>query len=188
MTISVTPIHFQDDAQLLTQAGFKTSNTWYHGTSSGLVASILNKGLLPSGDKESIQRTKKAMITIGDSFKENKDPIFLTQSKELAYFWATKCAQSRGQLFSTTEEPAVLSITLTDDLNSNVKTDVGAAALLMGSAEEYLEVINQVYTAKGLATPEVDPVTADRMDYLNLLGMAYSKQSIAPQYIKTVEA
>lgn len=187
MTISVTPIHLQDDDQLLTQAGFKTSNTWYHGTSSGLITSILDKGLLPSGDKESVQRTKKAMITIGDSFKENKDPIFLTQSKELAYFWATKCAQSRGQLFSTTEEPAVLSITLPDNLNSNVKTDVGAAALLMGSAEEYLEVINRIYTANGLTPPEVDPVTADRMDYLNLLGMAYSKQAIAAQFIKTLE-
>lgn len=188
MTNSVTPLHLQDAAQLLTQAGFKTSNTWYHGTSSGLVTSILDKGLLPSGDKESIQRTKKAMITIGDSFKENKDPIFLTQSKELAYFWATKCAQSRSQLFGSEEAPTVLCITLPDNLNSNVKTDVGAAALLLGGAEEYLEVINKAYSSNGLTTPEVDPITADRMDYVNLLGMAYSKQSIDSQFIETVES
>ncbi len=188
MTNSATPSHLQDAALLLTQAGFKTSNTWYHGTSSGLITSILDNGLLPSGDKESIQRTKKAMIAIGDSFKENRDPIFLTQSKELAYYWAAKCAQSRSQLFSTTEEPAVLSITLPDDLNSNVKTDVGVAALLMGGAEEYLEVLNDLYLTNDLATPEVDPITADRMDYLNLLGMAYSKQAIASQFIEVLEA
>ena len=188
MTISATPTHLQDATQLLSQAGFKTSNIWYHGTSSGLVDSILENGLLQSGDTESIKKVKGAMIAIGDSFKENKDPIFLTQSRELAYYWATKRAQSRSQLFSTTETPAVLAITLPDNLNTNIKTDVGAAAFLMGESEEYLQTLNELYSVNGFKAPEVDPITADRMDYLNFLGMAYSKQAIASEFIETLIA
>ena len=182
------PTHLQDAKTLLSENGFATGDTWYHGTSSGLIDSIRGKGLVPSGDAESIKKAKGAMIAIGDSYKENKDPIFLTQCKELAFYWATKRAQSRGQLFSTTEEPTVLAITLPDNLNKNVKTDVGAAAMLMGESEEYLETLNGLYTANNLKAPEVDPLTADRMDFLNLLGMAYSKQAIAPGFIEVLEA
>ena len=40
-----TPDNFKDLGQLLTADGIKTSNVWYHGTASGLVASIQGKAL-----------------------------------------------------------------------------------------------------------------------------------------------
>ncbi|GAL22673.1 hypothetical protein JCM19235_4631 [Vibrio maritimus] len=39
-----TPPHLQDAKALLSDKGFATSNTWYHGTSSALVASIQAQG------------------------------------------------------------------------------------------------------------------------------------------------
>ena len=134
MTNSETPLHLQDAATLLTPKGFQVSNVWYHGTASGLVPSILEEGLLASGDKESNQKTKKAMTTIGGSYKENKDPIFLTQSRELAYYWAQLTCQSRNQLFGTSEKPEVLAICLPSDVNENVKTDVGVAAMIISAS------------------------------------------------------
>ena len=46
-----TPIFLQDAKDLLTQQGFFTSNTWYHGTSSALIDSIKEQGLKRSGDQ-----------------------------------------------------------------------------------------------------------------------------------------
>lgn len=39
------PTHLQDAKTLLTENGFATGDTWYHGTSSALLASIQGQGL-----------------------------------------------------------------------------------------------------------------------------------------------
>jgi len=187
MSNSQTPAFLQDSAQLLSQKGFKTSNTWYHGTASGLIDSISEKGLKSSGDVESRKKAKSTMATIGDSYKERKDPIFLTQSKELAYFWAQSRTQSRNSFFAQGETPVVLAVTLSDEFNSNVKTDVGGAALIMSGSDEFLDSIKAIYESNNLTAPEIDPISADRMDYLNLLGLAYCKQNISTEFIEVLK-
>ena len=187
MSDNLTPKYLQDAAQLLTATGFATSQTWYHGTASGLLDSILKQGLKQSGDSESIQKTKGAMTAIGDSYKESKEPVFLTQSKELAYYWATETSKSRNKLFANDETPVVLAITLPNGIHDKVKPDVGAAALLMAGDCKYFDVINKVYQDQQLTAPQIDPLKADRMEYLNLLGMAYSNQSIAAEFIEVLK-
>lgn len=185
MTDRQIPTYLQDADQLISENGFKTSNVWYHGTASGLIESIQEKGLLQSGDKESNARAKKTMSTIGGSYKENKDPICLSQSKELAYFWAEQATKQRNLRFGGNEEPVVVAISLPDDLNSDVKPDVGAAAMLIiGNA--YTDELKTIYEKNGLTAPDVDPMNADRMEYLSKLGLAYYKKNIDPQYIQLV--
>ena len=83
-----TPAFLKDAKDLLAKQGFATSDTWYHGTSSALVDSIKEQGLKRSGDKALKDAAKKTMATIGNSYTESIEPVFLTQSKELAFYWA----------------------------------------------------------------------------------------------------
>lgn len=169
-----TPAFLKDAKELLTKQGFATSNTWYHGTSSALVESIKDQGLNRSGDKALKQAAKQTMATIGNSYTETIEPVFLTQSKELAYFWAEQTVRNRSVRIEGDEEPVVFAISFSDDLNSRVKTDVGAASLLMvKEGEAYLAHLASIYEECGLEAPEIDLKSADRMDYLNKLGMAY---------------
>ncbi|WP_415881426.1 hypothetical protein [Neptuniibacter sp. QD34_54] len=169
-----TPTFLKDAKELLTEQGFATSNTWYHGTSSALVESIKDQGLNRSGDKALKQAAKQTMATIGNSYTETIEPVFLTQSKELAYFWAEQTVRNRSVRIEGDEEPVVFEVTLSDDMNSRVKTDVGAASLLMvKEGEAYLAHLAGIYEECGLEAPEIDLKSADRMDYLNKLGMAY---------------
>ncbi|WP_415888326.1 hypothetical protein ACMXYV_09825 [Neptuniibacter sp. SY11_33] len=169
-----TPAFLKDAKELLTKQGFATSNTWYHGTSSALVESIKDQGLNRSGDKALKQAAKQTMATIGNSYTETIEPVFLTQSKELAYFWAEQTVRNRSVRIEGDEEAVVFAISFSDDLNSRVKTDVGAASLLMvKEGEAYLAHLASIYEECGLEAPEIDLKSADRMDYLNKLGMAY---------------
>ncbi|MGR5456567.1 hypothetical protein ACPV5N_22030, partial [Vibrio alfacsensis] len=86
--MTTVPSYLQDAKELLSQDGFATSDVWYHGTSSALLSSIQGQGLKRSGDKALNQAAKKTMATIGNNYTESVAPVFLTQSKELAYYWA----------------------------------------------------------------------------------------------------
>jgi hypothetical protein len=72
----------------------------------------------------------------------------------------------------------VYKVTLDESLNEKVKTDVGAAAMLMVEADDYLELLADIYKANGMEMPNIEPATADRMVYLNKLGMAYINTNI----------
>lgn len=185
--MSNAPAHLQDAKDLLSEAGFATSNTWYHGTSSALLDSIKEQGLKRSGDKALKQATKNTMATIGNSYTETIEPVFLTQSKELAYYWAEQTLRERSVRFEGEQEAVVLAVNLPDELLSKVKPDTGAAGLLMviGSSK-YLEDLGEIYKANGYTLPEIDPIKADRMDYLNKLGMAYIDQDIDAQYLEVL--
>ena len=184
--MSDTPTYLKDSAQLITQAGFATCQTWYHGTASGLVSSIMEQGLKQSGDMALKQKAKSTITTIGDSFKEHKEPVFLTQSKELAYFWACAASENHNKFFAKDDEPVVLAITLPTELNDTIKPDVGAAAVILAGGNDYFDLLDVIYKKNNLQTPRIDPNTANRMEYLALLGMAYSKKNIAAQYIKVM--
>jgi len=184
--MSNVPAHLQDAKDILTNQGFTTSDIWYHGTSSALLASIKEQGLKRSGDKALKQTAKKTMATIGNSYTESIEPIFLTQSKELAYYWAEQTLRERSVRFEGEEQAVVLAVKLPEELLSKVKPDVGAASMLMVKSNSYLADLAEIYKANGQQLPEIDPVTADRMTYLNILGMAYINQNIDAQYLEVL--
>lgn len=183
-----TPAFLKDAKNLLTEQGFATSNIWYHGTSSALVDAIQAQGLKRSGDQALKEATKKTMATIGDDhYTETTEPVFLTQSKELAFYWAQQTVRNRSVRIEGDEQPVVLSVTLPEDVNSSVNPDVGAASLLMvKEGENYMAFLAGLYQENGQTVPSVDLMKADRMDYLNLLGMAYIDRDLPTDYIDLV--
>ena len=126
-----TPIFFQDAKDLLTKQGFAVSNTWYHGTSSALIDSIKEHGLKRSGDQVLKAAAKKTMATIGNHYIQSVEPVFLTQSKQLAYYWAQQTVRNRSVRIECKKLPAVITVNLPAVLNNQVKPDVGAASLLL---------------------------------------------------------
>ena len=182
-----TPTALQDAKDLLTAQGFATSNTWYHGTSSALVDSIKAHGLKRSGDEALNEAAKNTMKTIGNDFTATVEPVFLTQSKELAYYWAEQTVRNRSVRIEGSEEPVVIAVNLPEDLNGKVKPDVGAVSLLMvKEGEQYMAHLAAIYLANGLAAPDIDLMKADRMDYLNKLGMAYFDADIDADLLATL--
>lgn len=182
-----TPAFLKDAKDLLSEQGFATSNTWYHGTSSALVDSIKAQGLKRSGDKALNAAAKKTMATIGNNYTESVEPVFLTQSKELAFYWAEQTVRNRSARIGGDEHPVVIQVTLPEEQNSKVKTDVGAASLLMvKEGEAYLAYLAGAYEESNLTVPEIDLMKADRMDYLNKLGMAYFDDDIEAECLQLV--
>lgn len=169
-----TPTFLQDSKYLLTKQGFAASNTWYHGTSSALIGSIKEHGLKRSGDQVLKAAAKKTMATIGNHYTESVEPVFLTQSKELAYYWAQQAIRNRSVRIEGTELPAVITVNLPEALNSKVKPDVGAASLLLvKEGEKFMAFLAGIYLENNFETPNIDLMKADRLEYLNKLGMAY---------------
>ncbi|MBD2859990.1 hypothetical protein IB286_13355 [Spongiibacter sp. KMU-158] len=182
-----TPDFLKDARDLLTPQGFTTSSTWYHGTSSALVDSIIEQGLKRSGDKALKAAAKNTMATIGNSYTESIEPVFLTQSKELAFYWAKQTVRNRSVRFQGDEQPTVLAVTLPEELNAKVKPDVGAASLLLvEEGEQFMAYLAGIYQANNIAAPEIDLMKADRLEYLNKLGMAYYDADINASYLNVV--
>ena len=169
-----TPTFLQDSKYLLTKQGFAASNTWYHGTSSALIGSIKEHGLKRSGDQVLKAAAKKTMATIGNHYTESVEPVFLTQSKELAYYWAQQAIRNRSVRIEGTELPAIITVNLPEALNNKVKPDVGAASLLLvKEGEKFMAFLAGIYLENNFETPNIDLMKADRLEYLNKLGMAY---------------
>jgi len=180
------PSNLQDAKELLTKEGFKVGSTWYHGTSSALVASIKEHGLKRSGDKALKQTAKQIMATIGNSYTESIEPVFLTQSKELAHYWAMQTVNERVVHTGVDETPAVLAIKLPEEIDDKVKPDVGAASLLLVEGNDFLEHLGEIYKVHGFDEPVMDPSKSDRLDYLNKLGMAYINADIDVKYLEVL--
>ncbi|MEM0909501.1 MAG: hypothetical protein AAGJ37_00915 [Pseudomonadota bacterium] len=182
--MSNTPVFLKDAKALLTDQGFTTSDTWFHGTSSALVESILSQGLKRSGDRAIKEAAAKTMATIGNTYAETIEPVFLTQSKELAFYWAEQTVRNRSVRIEGIEEPIVLSITLPDALNSKVKPDVGAASLLMvQEGENFMVRLASIYTENNFEVPQINLMNAGRLEYLMKLGMAYLDEDIDANHI-----
>ncbi|CAA0078799.1 Uncharacterised protein [Zhongshania aliphaticivorans] len=181
------PDSIKDAKALLSEQGFATSNIWYHGTSSALADSIKEHGLKRSGDKEIKAAAKKTMATIGNSYTESIEPVFLTQSKELAYYWAEQTVRNRSVRIEGSEQAVVFSATLPEALNAKVKPDVGAASLLLvKEGENFMAYLASIYQAHGFGIPEIDLMKADRLEYLNKLGMAYLDSDIDVAHLDIV--
>ncbi|WP_417224498.1 hypothetical protein [Amphritea sp.] len=184
------PVFLKDAKELLTEQGFTTGNTWYHGTSSALIEAIKKQGLIRSGDTALNEAAKQTMATIGDdNYVETTEPVFLTQSMELAYYWAQQTVKKRRVHIEGDEQPVVFKIELTNELNAQVKPDVGAASLLLvQEGENYMAFIAGIYQDNGIAVPEINLMKADRMDYLNKLGMAYFDADIEGSNLTLITA
>ncbi|MBL4666506.1 MAG: hypothetical protein JKY04_03950 [Sneathiella sp.] len=187
--MSDTPNYLQDATNLLTKDGFATGGVWYHGTSSSLVSSIKSYGLKRSGDKAMKQAAKSTMATIGNNYTESIEPVFLTQSKELAYYWAEQSVRERSVRFEGEESPVVFAIELPKEQNAKVRPDVGAASLLMvKEGEAYMAHVAKIYQDCGAGVPDIDLMKADRLEYLNKLGMAYIDKDIDAEFISLVSS
>ncbi|MCV6625278.1 MAG: hypothetical protein OIF38_04230 [Cellvibrionaceae bacterium] len=186
--MSETPANLRDCEDLLTEAGFNCSNIWYHGTSSALLGSIQRYGLKRSGDKAMKQAAKQTMATIGNSYSETIEPVFLTQSKQLALYWARQTVRNRSVRVDGDEQPVVLELLLPEDLNRQVKPDVGGASLLLvKEGEAYLAEVARVYQSHKLPAPEINLSSADRMEFLDKLGMAYIDSDIPFQHVTVLD-
>lgn len=181
-----TPAYLQDAHLLLTAEGFALSGKWYHGTASGLIDSIQEHGLRGTGDLETLKNHLDTLGTIGHDSSKHKDPLFLTQSKELAYFWALQKTNTRNRYKGAAEQPVVYEIELPEELNKQIITDAGGAALLLEPGNIYLALLKEIYNEAGINFPELDPFKCDRMDYLNKLGLAYTLVDIEPQYFQVL--
>ncbi|WP_370300225.1 hypothetical protein [Abyssibacter sp.] len=186
---TLPPDHLKDSHALLSEHGYATSNTWYHGTSSALAESIARHGIKRSGDRDMQAATEKTMATIGNSFQATTEPVYLTPSKELAYYWAQQIVQKRSSRFGGHEHPVVFAATLPESLNAQVKPDVGAATLLLHDAgEAYMAYLAGIYQANNLNVPDIDLMKADRLEYLHTLGMAYINADIDAAHVAVVTA
>jgi hypothetical protein len=186
-TMTNIPALFQDAKNLLTEQGFTTSNTWYHGTSSALVDSIKNQGLIRSGDSVLKDAAKKTMATIGNIYTESIEPVFLTPSKALAFYWAEQAVRNRSVRIEDNGQPVVFTVMLPDELNRQVKPDVGAASLLLlKEGENFMAYLTDIYQTNSLDGPDIDLMQAERNEYLRILGMAYINADIEALHIKLI--
>lgn len=185
--ITSTPDFVRDAKDLLSEQGFATSDMWYHGTSSALVDSIKQEGLKRSGDKALKAAAKKTMATIGNHYEESVEPVFLTQSKQLAFYWARQTVRERTMRFGSEEKPVVFVVKLPGSLKAQVKPDVGAASLLLlKEGENFMAYLAAIYQAHDFGVPEIDLMKADRLEYLNTLGMAYFDADIDAAYVEVL--
>ncbi len=187
MTKFEAPSYLQDASERLSADGFIIGECWYHGTTSGLASVILEQGLKGSGDAELNKMTKNAMATIGNSYTERKEPVYLTQSKELAYYWACQKVEARKTHFGVDENAVVLAVSLPEELNENVKTDVGGATMLLDDENTYIQYLREIYSRNKLSLSDLDPSTVGRMEYLNRLGLAYFIKDIPSNNVQMLE-
>jgi hypothetical protein len=60
--------------------------------------------------------------------------------------------------------------------------------LITKEGESFMAFIAGLYEAAGLVVPKIELTKAGRMDYLNLLGMAYYNKDITVDFIEVLEA
>ena len=184
------PEIYNDLDAVLSKDGFKipSDGVWYHGTSSVLVDSIQQNGLKRSGDVDINQAAKQTMATIGNSYTEQREPVFLTQSKALAYFWGQQCVRRRTVRFGGDELAVVLTVNLSEDLSSKVRPDVGAASLLMlKEGEQFMEFVAGLYAQVSAGDLDIDLMKAERDEYLRKLGMAYLDYDIPGECVLSAD-
>ncbi|PHS01982.1 MAG: hypothetical protein COA68_00765 [Oceanobacter sp.] len=174
MSDNITPEFLQDISVLLSDSGFATNDTWYHGTSSGLVESIMTLGLSGGGDTETTERTQSTLGTIGNRQFESSEPVFLTQSKELAFYWAAQKTHTRNLYFKKDEIPVVIQVSQPE----KVSPDVGGTAMLLEPSNQYILTLKAIYEQHGVAWNDANPLEVPREFYLEKLGLAYSSKNI----------
>jgi hypothetical protein len=134
------------------------------------------------------QAAKSTMATIGNNYTEQREPVFLTQSKELAFYWAEQTVRRRSVRVEGDESPVVFEVKLPEDQQVLVKPDVGAAGLLLvKEGEHFMAYLAKLYQDNEAGVLDIDLMKADRQEYLSKLGMAYIDKDIAPGYVVLIK-
>lgn len=180
------PDSYNDLNEVIVHGGFLHSNTWYHGTSSALISSIVEHGLVGGGDSSMNLAIEQTMSTIGNKhFATSEEPVFLTPSKAIAYYFASQKTKDRNKRFGSNDTATVIEINLDEKLNTNVRPDVGAKAfLLLKDGESYLELIHSAFAQKKIALQDLDLMSLERDRFLTTLGLAYIDQALPSQCLK----
>jgi hypothetical protein len=81
----------------------------------------------------------------------------------------------------------VFAVKLPEELNTQVKPDVGAASLLLvKEGENFMAYLAGIYQANGFGAPQIDLMKANRMEYLSTLGMAYFNENISASCLNVI--
>ena len=159
------------------------------GTMEHLLPWQASYGLKRSGDKAMKQAAKSTMATIGNNYTESIEPVFLTQSKQLAYYWAQQTVRERSVRFEGEESAVVFAVKLAEEQNVKVLPDVGAASLLMlKEGESYMAYVAKIYQDCSAGLLDIDLMKAQRLEYLNKLGMAYINQDIDAEFVSVASS
>lgn len=177
--VEFLPTYLRDNSGLLNRDGFVLSNTWYHGTSTELLPSILENGLLVSGDEKLNAYVKYEMESRGGSYRENREPIYLSPSKEIAYYWANQTAQSRGRLFGGSDKPVVLEVNLPEHLNFDVCPDKKGYSMIISQEDDCLKLLKKKYRLKKFTLP----LAKNDNEIISIAGLAHINTSIPADYI-----
>jgi hypothetical protein len=115
--------------------------------------------------------------------------VFLTQSKELAYYWAEQTVRERSARFEGEESAVVFAVGLPEEQSADVLPDVGAASLLMvKEGESYMAYVAKIYQDCSAGVLDIDLMKAHRLEYLNKLGMAYINKDIEAEFVSLVSS
>ena len=181
------PSYLQDFSQLVGADGVRLTGNWYHGTASGLQSPILTNGLIGGGDAELTNKLQGTLKTIGHQSVDVQEPVFLTQSKELAYFWAQQKAHTRSIYFGEQETPIVIEAKLPLAMTDKVKPDAGGMALLLEPGNLYFTYLRELYKGNGHELAEEEnPLKLDRSYFLNKIGLAYCNDAIPAEYLSVL--
>ena len=108
----------------------------------------------------------------------------MTQSRELAHYWAKQAVRERSVRIEGDESPVVFSVSLPEEFSLKVRPDVGAASLLMvKEGEAYIACLAKLYQDSNVGILDIDLKKADRLEYLNKLGMAYIDKDLSPEWL-----
>jgi hypothetical protein len=95
--------------------------------------------------------------------------------------------QSQSNPIEDNGQPVVFTVMLPDELNRQVKPDVGAASLLLlKEGENFMAYLTDIYQTNSLDGPDIDLMQAERNEYLRILGMAYINADIEALHIKLI--
>jgi hypothetical protein len=100
--------------------------------------------------------------------------VFLTQSKELAFYWAAQKTHTRNLYFKKDEIPVVIQVSQPE----KVSPDVGGTAMLLEPSNQYILTLKAIYEQHGVAWNDANPLEVPREFYLEKLGLAYSSKNI----------
>lgn len=164
--------------RLLDSNGFKISNVWYHGTSTLLLSSILERGLESSGDQQLNNYMKSLM---GTFYVSGMEPVYLTPSKEVAHYWAKQTVSAKEKLFGNGGETAILVVNLPDEPNELVVPGLGGCRKVLSDQCEYLRLVNSLYANSNITFSKLSEL--DDLDLIKSLGLACISNDISKTYI-----
>ena len=153
------PHYLKDATELLSSQGFRQTGKWYHGTASGLVDAILAQGLRGTGDILTLQNKWKRWARLATKAAITAIRFLSPKVKSWRILGIAK-AGTRNLYFRQDETAVVFELNLPPELQAQVTTDVGGAAMLLEPGNLYLSWLKELYQDLGFSLPELNPLAA----------------------------